>query len=76
MMMDLIRAHFQIQISIEALKNLIVKTWKIKLGMFLLLVGLSIWIFSSESRECVETNVLCPSHFGGPFILSVTTVCC
>lgn len=36
MMMDLIRAHFQIQISTEALRNQVVKTWKIKLGMFLL----------------------------------------
>lgn len=77
MMMDLIRAHFQIQISTEALKNQIVKTWKIKLGMFLLLVGLSICIFSCECRGCVETNVLCFSHhLGGSLIVSMITVTC
>jgi uncharacterized membrane protein len=30
MMMDLIQVHFQIQISIEALMNQIVKIWKIR----------------------------------------------
>ena len=44
--MDLIQAHFQIQISTEALKSQIVKMWKIKSGMFLLLVALRIEIFS------------------------------
>ena len=46
MMMDLIQAHFQIQISTEALKSQIVKIWKIKSGMFLLLVTLRLGIFS------------------------------
>ena len=45
-MMDLIQAHFQIQISTEAPKNQIMKIWKIKLGMFLPLVALRIWVFS------------------------------
>lgn len=43
-MMNLTQAHFQIQISTEALKSQIMKIWKIKSGMFLLLVALRIEI--------------------------------